>query len=516
MFFIGKVASTISCASKEICRHIHNQFTKQEAGLQFILPTVLLGSIFLSLISSLSNPILGRDASLYLSIATDSSVLDVSSALELFDWPWYSLLIGIISRLSGFPPEIIARLSCESMTAIACLLSVDIVRKTRPDLTGWAALIVLTIPAFNEYRGEVLRENGFWCFSMLALWSMYKLEDAHRIYRLSFVCLSTVIAAAFRFEAVYIFIVFAITEFSRIQGKTLKIAVAFGSLASVAIVLFYLLHHGLLPDGRVTSFVSRIDPLKILNNFSDFSQYVALKLPKYTSKNSEQLLFLGLCGYLISKIISALGIFSIPWVLGWRLPRKARALTWDHLTIAAIGYCGILLIFLINTLFISGRFIAFLGFLFLPRISAGIHYIVNKYPKTFLPIIILSITLAISNSVSLSEPKTFIRDAGIWIGNNLSKEDRIYFEDARIRYYAQWGYVYKNRDQDKETALAIEGDESYEYFALDLGCQRQLDHQIKQLQEKGLHLLASFKNKRGCSAAVFRRSNVPATSQADD
>ncbi|MDR0380201.1 MAG: glycosyltransferase family 39 protein [Candidatus Accumulibacter sp.] len=430
----------------------------------------------------------------------------MSDALKRFNWPWYPLLIGSISRLSGFSSEMIARLSCEFMTAIACLLSVDIVRKKRPDLSAWAVLVVLSIPAFNEYRGEILRENGFWCFSMLALWSMYSFENAHRVFRLLFACVSIAIAAAFRLEAVYIFIVLVIVEFSRIQGRALKITAISGTLVLMAIILFWSLRHDLLPAGRVTSFVSRIDPKKMFVDFLDFARYAALRLPKFSFKDAELILFIGFCGYLVGKIISALGIFSLPWVLSWRSPKKIQALAGDPLSIAAIGYVGILLIFLIDSLFVSGRYVSFLGFLLLPWLSAGVQHVARRWPKTFLPIIALSIVLAIANSISLSGQKTFTRDIGRWISDNLSKEDRIYFEDTRMRYYAQRDPLYKKEVQSRAVALAIEGDEAYEYFALDLGCQP--DAWIRLLRAEGLRPVVSFSNDRGCAAAVFRRAGT--------
>ncbi|MDR2787323.1 MAG: hypothetical protein LBD06_02985 [Candidatus Accumulibacter sp.] len=453
----------------------------------------------MSLLAVLNQPIVGRDAALYLSISFDPSITDVSSALKRFNWPWYPLCIKFISGLSGLSPEIVARLSCEFMTAIACLLAADIVRRNRPDLAAWAALLVLAVPAFNEYRGEILRENGFWCFSLLALWLMYVMKHARLVSRASLVCLSTILAAAFRFEAVYLFIVLAVVEFSRMHGKLLKISVITGGLVLAATILFSLSHRGLLPAGRISAFVNYLDPVKIYGDFSVFTRYAALEMPKYSYKDTKLIFFIGLCGYLIVKIVSALGVFSLPWALSLRLPEKARALAWDPMTVAAIGYGGILLAFLIGKLFLTGRYAAFLGFLLLPGICAGTRCVARRWPRYSPFIVLLCVILAIANVVSLSEPKIFIRDAGAWIADNLPKDARIYFEDGRIGYYARRYHTRGNAS--REAALPTEeGNEAYGYFVL----RCQPDSALRQLQERGLHPIRDFRGG-GC-VTIFRKT----------
>jgi hypothetical protein len=481
--------------------------TRQISDSRLLLLMVLSGSFILSLIASLSQPILGRDAMLYLGIAADFQELTVSTALERFNWPWYPLFIGFISHLTGLSVEAVARLSCELMTAVACLLSVDIVRRTRPDLAGWAAMIVLAMPAFNDYRGDILRENGFWCFSMLAFWAMYRRKEGwHRVACLSLACLSIILAAAFRFEAVYIFVVLTAAEISNTRRDLLKIAFISGLFVFSMVLLISLLRHGLLPQDRITGYLARIDVTKMLDEFSVFAQQVAEGMPhKYARDDVKLILFTGLCGYLISKIMATLGVFSLPWLLNWRFTKEIRIFPLSPLNIAAVGYCGILFFFLINELFISRRYVAFLGFLLLPGICAGIQHVVSRWPKVFLPVVVLSVILAISNPVSLSEQKIFIRDAGLWIRKHYPEEERFYFDDARVSYYSGKGVPYKIVDRD--AALAIEGNSAYEYFAFYL--RDYSDSQIEQFKKIGLHMIADFKNRDGDTAvAIFRRVNA--------
>jgi hypothetical protein len=470
----------------------------------FLFPAVFLGSLLLSLIASLEQPIVGRDAMLYLSISLDPSISDVSAAMNRFNWPWYPLLIKFISGLSSISPERVARLLCEFMTAVACLLAVDIVRRNRPDLVGWAALLVLAVPAFNEYRGEILRENGFWCFSMLALWLMYVMKDARFVCRFLLVCLSIILAAAFRFEAVYILAVLVVAEISRIRGRWLKIIIVSGSMVLAVAILFWLSHHDLLPKGRISAYASYINSARIFNSFSSFTQYVALKMPKFSYKDTELIFFIGLCGYLIVKIAMSLGIFSLPWILSFLLPKTARVTVWNPMTVAATGYGIILLAFLFGNLFLSGRYVSFLGLLLLPGICAGVQYIVCRWSWSFLPVVLLSVVVAIANAVSLSEPKTFIRDAGLWITENIPDGARIYFEEPRMSYYAMRDYPHNN--EDREMALGIGSDGAYEYFVLSLQCQP--NSVIEQLKKKGMRLVMDFRNKSGCAVGIFRRDSA--------
>jgi hypothetical protein len=478
------------------------------ADRRFLLSSVLLGSLFLSLIASFFNPVLGRDAALYLDVAHLSQTQGFHAALERYSWPWFSVFVGILHRWSGIPLELVARLSCELLMAFTCLVSVDLVRKSRPDLAGWAALAVLAIPAFNIYRGDILREFGFWCFSMLALWNMSEWLRSRRGSVLLLSGLSILLATAFRSEAIYLVMLFAIAlPLPRIQDGQQRgrmIALCLALLTLFVMTFFLALHYDLI----LTESVKKISVGRLLEDFSIFAQQTAQAMPFHYARDDVGLIiFLGLCGYVLVKILHTLGIFIIPWLIGWHQKTQKPLTSWLLLDITALGYAGILLIFVFGHLFLSRRYTTFLGFLLLPRIALGLSVIAQRWPRLKGWIVLVSILLAFAHVVSLSPQKTHLRDAGLWLGHHLPASSRVYMDEAnRLVWYAGWHYD-RNQPPDLEKALMRQGSEAYEYFALELKSP-PVEPRIEELKNLGLSPIAEFRNRKGHAYVIFRRDKT--------
>ncbi|GLU39494.1 hypothetical protein [Pseudomonas sp. NBRC 100443] len=475
-----------------------------------LLWAVFLGSLILSLVASLCNPILARDAALYLDIAAHYREDGFSESFERFDWPWFPMLLGLLHWISGLDLELIGRLLCELFTAIACVACVDIVRRTRVELLSWAALAVLAVPAFNAYRGDILRENGFWCFAMLGLWCMHRWMVSRRLSLLLLGFVAVLVATLFRFEAMYLVLVVPVVAVLRVHGGPLKrsVAIVLGGVGVLAVCmgLVWARRHGWLPQGRIDEYVAHLELPSLLAGLHQFASRLAESMPfEYAREDAALILLMGLFGYLLLKVFSSLGVMVVPWLYGAIERRRNRDRDWLLLDVAAAGYLVILLLFLIDHLFLSARYVAFLGFLLVPVMAMGLHGLAVLWPRLRPWLVGGVLLLALANVVSFSAPKTHLRDAGLWLGSHLSREARVYQEDNRLGYFAGWGYGSEGRD--REQALALKGHDAYEYFALDL--KREPEAQLAQLKAKGLEPLAEFHNRRGETYVIFRRAKVP-------
>lgn len=474
-----------------------------------LLWCVFFASLVLSLIASFCNPIIGRDAALYMDLAGIYQQQGVTGALQRFDWPWFSILLSVTSQVTGLSYELLARVFCELLTAVACVACVDFVRRLRPEALPWACLAVLAVPAFNEYRGDILRENGFWAFSLVGLCYMQSWLQQRRPVSLLLACVAVIVAAAFRFEAVYLLLIVPLMEVLKAGGVPLRrgfrFAVGVALMGVIAGALLWGGRHGLLPQGRVAGLVDYLDLTSVLRNFYAFADGVAQAMPfEYARDSAPQIIFFGLLGYLASKVLSAFGVLVVPLFVGAVAQWRERENRWLLLDVAAVGYIALLLVFALSHLFLSSRYVAFAAFLLLPRAAWGLSLIAQRWPRIRVALVAILVLIAMANVVSLSAPKTHLRDAGHWVGEHLPRSASVYQDDNRVSYYAGWGYGRESLDRDH--ALARTGKGAYEYFVLDL--KRKAKLQLPALEKKGLVPLAQFHNRKGETYVVLRRAGA--------
>lgn len=473
-----------------------------------VLWGVVIGSLLLSYVANAFNPIIARDAALYLDIGRIYLEDGLQASLGRFDWPWFPILIAKLHQLSGVDAETLAAVVCETFTALACVLCVDLVRRTRKELLVWAALVVLAVPAFNVYRGDILRENGFWCFSMLALWAMQGWVLYRRLGYLLLGVLGVMLAAVFRLEAVYLLLVLPVYCVLSVKGsrarRGLIIALALALVGGLATLLVWARSCGYLPPGRVSDYVARLDVKILFERFELFAGQLGQLMPfEYARDDAGQILFAGLCVYLLLKLLNILNILVVPWLLGLR--REEGGNPWLLMDIALVGYCLILLVFLVDHLFLSLRYVVFAGFLLVPRVARGLQVIAQARPRLKGWLVGALVLLALTNVVSTSAPKTQVRDAGVWIGQHLPRDARLYMEDNRLAYFAGWGYGTETLLRDQ--ALALTGSNAYEYFALSVKLKHR--DELDALRAKGLTPIAEFQNRKGEAYVILRRASQP-------
>lgn len=471
-----------------------------------LLVVVFVGSLLLSGIALIFDPVIARDASLYLDIARITAQSGITAARGQFDWPWFPILLGLLQRFSGLGLEPLAHLLCETFSALTCVLVVDVLRRIRPRRAAWAALAVLCLPAFNGYRADILRENGFWCFAFLSLWALVRWDQGRQPRLLLLNLLAIAMACLFRLEAVFLLgglVLFVALRLQRTAlGKgsvLLAIALLFAGLGAALVMA---LHAGLLPGGRITYYVLRLDLGSLSGGFAAFAAQVADAMPfKYARDDAGLILGLGVAGYFLLRVAGCMGLLLVPFCFGTRSLAGARSRPWLALDLAALLYAAVLLLFLYSNLFLSQRYIALLELLLLPRIVEGLQVISGRWPRLSGVLVVLMLVQALANVVSTSSPKTQLRDAGHWVGEHLQASDGVYTEDKRVKFYAGWNVG--PEQLTRAEALARRGDGAFRYFVLDL--KRHPDEQIAALAGQGLTLVARFHNASGDACGVFRR-----------
>ncbi len=437
-------------------------------------------SVILSLIAIFGTVTIGKDGAFYIDIARSISNNGLSVAFERFSWPWYSILIAFIHDATGFNHEFIAYLATILFMAGTCSLTVSMVKRRSPETVYWAMLLVLSVPVFNNFRAEIIRETGFWFFIVLAVW-LVLFDSKINFLRGLFIQLAIIAAALFRLEALFlipaIFIYFIFRKSSESeQSRFVALFKCFyGFFFLFLLGFFAVLSTDFLAQPRVAQNLYLINPYNIYKSFifvsDSFAQAVLLK---WSHSDATVIVFFGFLAALVLRIISYAGIASL--ILLDKNGRKSLiegAKKYKLHLIAIILYFIVLLIFFFQVKFINSRYSALLLILSVPILAVAVHGCKLKWPKLTNLFVILSLLLMLSNVISTSTKKTHYLEAANWVQKNTKITDRIYYEDSRVAYYADRGYpsmplvteVMKNKNYiDSYDYFVIESDLKNNFF----------------------------------------------------
>ncbi|WP_462401459.1 hypothetical protein [Pseudomonas sp. Marseille-QA0332] len=466
----------------------------------------LVGSLLLSLIAILGVVTVGRDGAFYLDLARQASEQGAEVAWARFDWPWYSLLLAGTHGVLRLPLEYCAYLWSTLFLAGTCALMVDVVRQRAPQAAHWACLVVLAMPAMNEFRGDIIRESGFWFFCTLALWLAVRWQARGGWGLAAAISVAIVLGSLFRLEAVLLFgaiLAWRLPDLLRAGQRQRFAQIAWlPVLAGVAGGLALLAWSG-LEVRRLDYYIDLIRPSAMFGAFKQLSQQFADSLiNKYSANEAGRIIFIGLTGSLLLKCIGLMGPGAVAFAS--RRSWAAFAVYWREFRLAAIIgllYFVVLMLFFIRTQFINGRYLSLLVLLLVPLLAVGLSLFSRSHPRLGKALVVVGLLVMLANVISLGARKTHYIEAGHWVSAHTPANASIFYEDGRIAYYAGRGYELS--ELTREAAMGPELVERYQYFVI----EADADEQWLQtwLLEHRQRILASFANRKGDKMLVIGR-----------
>ena len=459
--------------------------------------TAFLGSLLLSLVSVAGTVTVGKDAAMYLNVSQKIIEQTPAVAFELFHWPWFSFLLAGTHLLSGISLELVAYLWCAILMAGTCALLVSITQRYTTGGGYWACLVVLSVPAFNHLRNDIIREFGFWFFCTLALWLALRWLESSGWLRAALIQLAVAAAALFRIEALVLFPVLVLSlmgDLKTRQGLLKLFQISLVPLAGIVSALVLLLPGHPLYQARVDYALFLFDPRGLLEKFNLMAgKFAEVALEKYSADDARQIVFFGLFLTLISKFITSCGPFAFPllyrpaWLAVGDYWRKLRPLA-----LAWALYFFILLIFFVQERFINSRYVSFLTLLAVPLLTAALMSFARNFPRLGKAVIMLALLVMLDNVVSFSPKKTHYLEASAWLSQNTSPADAIFYEDPRLAYYAGRGYP---NMPTREEAMGAERVGSFRYFVFTV---KPGDNTLQGwVTEQHKQVLGQFANRRG-------------------
>lgn len=460
------------------------------------------GSLLLSLIAVMGTATVGRDAALYIDVAQQVTEQGPDVAWAAFDWPWFSLLLAATHSILRLPLELSAYLWCGLFFAGTSALMVDCVRQRSPDITRWACLVMLAMPAVNAFRNDIIRECGFWFFCTLALWLALRWHARGGWLRAAFIHIAIVAAALFRLEALLLIPALALWQLPGLWSSSRRLSFFQFSLLPV-LGLLVVSVTGVLLSARVVLYLDMIEPHGVFASFQMLcDQFANSLINKYSQDEAGRIIFFGILATMTITFVKLMGPFAVPFILrrNWGVLgiywRDYRPFAW-----AALLYLVVLVLFFIKQQFMNARYMSFLNLLFVPVLAMGLAAFAREFPRLGKGLVVLALLVMLSNVISTGAGKTHYIEAGHWMSAHVESDAPTYFTDGRISYYAGRGYVMPVLTQEEAISPAHAGD--YRYFVIEAkGDEPWLN---EWLAAHKLRILEHFANRKGATVVVIGR-----------
>ena len=464
------------------------------------------GSLLLSLVARLGSTI-NRDGTLY--IGTAQAFLDggFAAAKALFAWPFLSIAIALVSRLTGLGLEASAYLLNAFFMAGACAMLVSCIARRSPELAWMTCLTALALPGVNEYRNELLREFGCWFFVMLAWWLAGRWDEQPTWVRSAAIQVALGAAALFRPEALALFpALIAWQLLSAPQGERAARLGMIGLLpvlGGVALISAYLGGH--LSTGRIAADIGRLR----ISNFDAKTAALAGALIEYARGQAGAILLFGSLALVPLKLIQKFGLFLLPLVFlfvagEWRAVLRRHALfAWG-----AIAHAMVLAIFVLDLQFLAGRYAGLVLLMSTPFVASGLLLFSRRFPRWRVTIVAICILLAAANVISTGQGKGHFVEAGKWLAANADGPARTYIDSGRTAYHAGWlNMPVQERNRRDEIAKVVAAG-SHDLFVLEIS--RKDPPWEPWLQQIGLQIVQRFELRNGDAVIVARRAGESA------
>lgn len=490
-------------------------FSKSLISRSWINPIslVIIGSLFLSAIAIYDKGLPDRDGMLYIETASIFLEEGLFAARANFDWVFFPVCIGTISKITGLGTESSAYILSALLLAGVCATLVHTVQVQFPAATWYACLIVLTLPALNGQRSVIIRELGCWLFCLQALLFALHWQRNPTYEKGLIVQLLLLSSALFRVEAIVFFVSLALWQIftkkpwkQRLKHLSMLITIPLGC----GVIFIPLLASGKIEvAGRIIYYASAANPAILFTRFHSVAEQMGnTVLNHYSADESGAILFFGLLSTIIIKFITHNGILLVPFtVFLWGKRLRQNFIDWQPQLYFFIVYAVVLVIFITFQLFISGRYIILLNILTIPLVTLGLQEMFERYPRwrfAFLSVLILA---ALANVVSFSPPKTQYREAGQWLAARPEIADRTYIEDSRTRYFA--GAAFRTKQKlillPKDIKKAVDNNQ-YDYIVI--GLTKRNTGKTQWINSLNFEEAERFSSKSGDSVLILRHKSL--------
>ncbi|GEM_PF-3155400 len=421
--------------------------------------TAIIISLIFSCIVLIHNQPTNGDAAVYFRSSIAYSEGGISAAIYYYAWPFFSIVLHYVSRLTSLSLLNSGLLINTVLCALLVWGFITIIKELGGNYQTQliAAVVILLYPYINHFRDNILRDMGYWTFYILAFLYLLRFSAAHRWRYAILWNIAIALATLFRIEGI-LFAAFA--PLFILFKPTLRLPARIGNCLKIYMIPIAIVIAGLitlysigtldfLQGSRVSELLKQIQGggSKILSALELASTQASTYVLDFYSRHNGLVFVLGgLLGILCNQIVVNLGpVYAILTLHGF-LGRRT-AFTWDgKAIIVSFATINLLLFawFMTQHLFISKRYTTAFSLLLLLFVVYSISGIIENYQRkrsmgkgALMLLLILALCYNFIGSLGhFGTNKTYLVEAGQWLKAHSSSKHPIYSNSAQILLYA--------------------------------------------------------------------------------
>ncbi|PCJ25445.1 MAG: hypothetical protein COA96_07365 [SAR86 cluster bacterium] len=395
-----------------------------------------------------------NDAYIYIRTADLFLNEGLSAAFQYYEWATYSMLLGLVS-LIGLDLFSAGLLVNALFYAVLVFAFVSLVKEIDDSkkLSVFAAISILVYPQLNEYRYFIIRDPGFWAFSVLALWQYLQYSSSRSIIHAFAFCGSLLIAATFRVEAVAYLLVtpLAILFDNRHERKVcIRLFFTLTGITVSAIVLatVFLSIIGLDVSGLFLGFISVYQPF--IDSFfnSDQAQITELSrllFNEHAASHSQEYITIflgaGFFAILLATLFKAIGGSYLAVIIFGAFKKHIQLSRYFVTPLIAYLLVNALILFafLFITKFLTTRYAMLFCIVlavFVPvilwRVISSIR--VEKLKAAYIVLALFFTYCGIDSYYSFGGKKDYVLDSINWLSENTTSTSGLVTNNRAIAY----------------------------------------------------------------------------------
>ena len=496
--------------------------------LQFVLLSLLMlaMSLVISAIIYYQTYSINPDGILYLTVAENFHTF--KSAFSIYEWPFYSILIYSFSTISHFGFISSAFILNAVLQALIILFFLFICREISRSkiILILCGIVILTYPLLNGYRNFIMRDFGYWAFFLCGVWGLIRYSKHPKCHNTIIYYVGFSIAFMFRVEACLFFLLAPLgllflnnqTIKSRLKMIFMLSAPGLALILLLFIFLYFVKKENLFTIGRIPEIYNLAHHWlsTLLTQFTGLTNNFQEILPTNAKNSTFHIIFFGLLGYTIQKLITGVGVLY--WLLfGYATYYNCTKITpniRNILYFIVFLYLTLITYFIFTEYFLVDRYMLAMSFLVLlwsPFAVIDIHEKWKNKSSCFwgkswvFPIIILWLAFnTISGIIQYGPSKAYIANGAGWLLKHAPASARICTNNKYLLYKTKGAKADFTNDLGFSSTKMLQLTQfDCDYYAITVN--RKHPQQMKKLQSfMKQQPLQIWKNNRGDTLFIYK------------
>ena len=431
-------------------------------GAQIDYRWLAAASLLLSLWLIAIDPLINRDAIIYLRTAETYLQSGFAASQQLYDRPLLSILFATVHQVTGLPLVYAGLLVNSLFYALLCVGFVATLHTLGGDrrVQLFGAIVILSHPVLNEHRSSIIRDPAYLAMLVLALREMLLYtRDPRRLHQLRWLgCI--LLATLFRFEGIFFALLapFSLLLCRDLQHRLrhclrllLPQLLALGLLATGLVLYQGTLQPGARLFPGIGLYIDQLSGFPA--RFGATASASAEIMLDFTAREDASLVLLAaLMALLLLNICRAL---TWPWVVtlvwGWQSRLLARLRRDDHRVLLAhlsISLAYLAVFTLINRFMLERYAIHLVVFLlfYLSFMLNALWHSGSRYALRRWLIAALLLVMSLDTLHNRDHEKAFVRDATEWLIANAPPTSTLVSNEQYLAYFSGLSFDWREAD----------------------------------------------------------------------